>query len=236
MNHYYPKYSKKDNYQTRYYKNKGNYCERRNRFQSNNNYWNYRYNKINYDYNNNNQENFFDDNDKETNDSSFSKSNNSNSRKNSNCKNNNENNDINNNKDKDFEKVNQNNVFVPKIKLSENDMKSAYFVPKSYKGNKSIIKNQTDNQVSQKKDENIVILEINIKISEDKTIFFQLRKYDDMFLEIKKICEENKIEEELSQNLPRIIIKALNSIYGIMNLKLNEEEIEMIKELMGKYL
>ena len=61
-------------------------------------------------------------------------------------------------------------------------MKSAYFVPKSYKGNKSIIKNQTDNQSSQKKDENIVILEINIKISEDKTIFFQLRKYDDMFL------------------------------------------------------
>ena len=51
------------------------------------------------------------------------------------------------------------------------------------------MENQTDNQVNQKKDENIVILEINIKISEDRTIFFQLRKYDDMFLEIKKICD-----------------------------------------------
>ena len=247
MNPYYPNYTKKDSYQTRYYKNKWNYYQRRNRFQKNNNHWGYsNYKKINYEYKYEEEINY----DKEANESSFSMSTHSNSRKNSYCENNNDNSEKNkkNNNNTNYDSNNHNNEIVPKINLSENVIKSAYFVPKNYKenkenkenkdnkDNKNITKNEDNTNKSKKKDENIVILAINIKISKDKFISFELRKYDDMFLIIQNFCEENKLNENIKKFLPRTIIKALNSIYGIMNLKLTNEEIAFINELRENYL
>jgi hypothetical protein len=249
MNPYYPKYTKKDCYQTRYYKNKGNYYQRRNGFQKNNNYWNYNnYKKVNYEDKYEEEYTY----NKETNESSFSMSTHSNSRTNSYCENNNDNSEINkNNYNNNLNKGKQNNEIVPKIHLSENVIKSAYFVPKSYKDNKDIKDNKknkenkedknitkTEDNINkiEKKDENIVILAINIKISKDKTLSFELRKYDDMFLVIGNFCKENKLNENIKKFLPRTIMKALNSIYGIMNLKLTKEEIAFINELRENYL
>ena len=248
--YYYPKYTKNDVYQTRYNRNKGNYYQRKNRNQNNNNYRHYNYyKKINYENTYEEEINY----DKEINESSFSKSTHSNSRKNSFCENNNENNEVNqesstsnisndNNKEIAHE---QNDNIAKKINISQDVIKSAFFVPKSYKEKNNIIKPENNNEQKEKieikekkekKDENIVILAINLKISKDKTIFFELRKYDDMFLVIKKFCEENNLNEKIQKFLPLVIIKALNSIYGIMNLKLTNEEIVYIKELREKYL
>jgi hypothetical protein len=251
MNFYYPKYTKNDGYQTRYNRNKGNYYQRKNRYQNHNNYkQNNYYKKINYE-NNIYEEEI--NNDKEISEGSFSKSTHSNSRKNSFGENNNENNEVNqesstpnisndNNKEIVHE---QNNNIANKIKISQDVIKSAFFIPKSYKEKNNIIKPENNfaqkekieiKEKKEKKDENIVILEINIRISKDKTIFFELRKYDDMFLVIKKFCEENNLNEKIQKFLPLVIIKALNSIYGIMNLKLTNEEIVYIKEIREKYL
>ena len=235
MNFYYPKNNKNGTYQPRYNRSKGNYYQRKNRYQNYNNYkQNNYYKKINYE-NNIYEEEI--NNDKEINESSFSKSTHSNSRKNSFGENNNEVNEIN----KEIIHEQKNNI-NQKIYISKDLIKNAFFVPKSYKENKNITKTENDNKknekidIKEKKDENIVILAINLKIAKDKTIFFELRKYDDMFSTIKQFCEENNLNEKIQKFLPLIIIKALNSIYGIMNLKLTSEEIVYMNELREKYL
>jgi hypothetical protein len=240
MNSYYPKYNKKDSYQTRYYKNKGKYYQRKNnKFNNNNNNnycWNYKnYKRVDYENTFEEEYNF----EKDTNENSFSKSTNSNSRRNSFCEINYESNEINkNNNDKDINNQQKSDI-IQKLNLSENILKSAYFVPKNYKDNNNITKNketEVHNEEEKKKDENIVILAINIKISKDKTIFFQLRKYDDMFEEIKKVCEENEIDEQINRFLPLVIMKALNSIYCIMNLKLSNKGIELLNNIKEIFL
>ena len=239
MNSYYPKYNKKDSYQTRYYKNKGKYYQRKNnRFNNNNNNycWNYKnYKRVDYENTFEEEYNY----EKDTNENSFSKSTNSNSRRNSFCENSYEINEINkDNNDKDISNR-QNSDIVQKLNLSENVFKTAYFVPKSYKEIKNINENKENEdkkEKDKKKDDNIAILSINIKISKDKLIFFQLRKYDDIFEEIKKVCEENKIDGQINQYLPRVIMRALNTIYGIMNLKLSNDEIELLSNIKEKYL
>ena len=113
-------------------------------------------------------------------------------------------------------------------------------MPKSYKEKHNLTKAENNkNEQKEKiiqKGENIVILAINIKCSPDKIISFELRKYDDMFLVTKKFCEENKLNEQIQRFLPLLIMRALNSIYGIMNLKLTNEEIVYLNELRNKYL
>ena len=118
-----------------------------------------------------------------------------------------------------------------KINLSDNDLKNAYYRPKNYKGD-SLSKN---GNITQKQDENITILDIGVKISENKVINFKLRKYDDMFQVVKKTCKENELNENYQNFFVYTIIKALNSIYGIYNLSINKEEISFLKVLKDKF-
>ena len=243
MNSYYPKYNKKDSYQTRYYKSNGNYYQRKNnRFKKNNNNNNNNYCWYYKNYKRIDNENIFEEEynyEKETNENSFSKSTNSNSRRNSFGENSCEINEMNkDNNDKDINNQQKSDI-VQKLNLSENVFKTAYFVPKSFKENKNIKENKENenkNEKLEKKDENIAILSINIKISKDKIISFQLRKYDDIFEEIKNVCEENNIDEQINRYLPRVIMRALNTIYGIMNLKLSNDEIELLNDIQDNYL
>ena len=124
---------------------------------------------------------------------------------------------------------------TPKINLSESELKTAYYKPKKYSSNTSLntslekyINNITD------KNENTVILEINIKLSKDKSFNFKLRKYDDMFQVTKEACINNEISEEYINFFVLKIIKALNSIYGIYNLSLKEHEIKFLNDLKEK--
>ena len=77
-------------------------------------------------------------------------------------------------------------------------------------------------------------MEISVKISNDKKINFKLRKYDDMFNVIKKTCIENEISLELVYFFGYTIMKALNSIYGIYNLNLKDEEIKRLMKIKEK--
>jgi hypothetical protein len=117
-----------------------------------------------------------------------------------------------------------------KINLSDNDLKNAYYRPKNYKGD-SLSKN---GNITQKQNENITILDIGVKISENKVINFKLRKYDDMFQVVKKTCKENELNENYQNFFVYTIIKALNSIYGIYNLSLKKEEISFLQVLKDK--
>ena len=242
MNNNYPTiYTKKDSYKNRQYNNRKKYYHKRNQY--NNNYKPYyKSKKTSYDIY---EEEFSYE--KETNlsikapstndGSSQSSNSNSSSRRQSFCDNiNNNNYNCENNKDSNFIFI-ENNKFekpkidnIPKIDLSENELKTAYFKPKNYKEKEESITNKE----TQNKNENITILEITVKISENKSVDFKLRKYDDMFQVIKETCKENEIDENYINFFAYTIIKALNSIYGIVNLKLKEDEIRFLYDLRAK--
>lgn len=92
----------------------------------------------------------------------------------------------------------------------------------------SIIENEREK-------ENTDILEIHVKISEKQSLVFKIRRYDDMFKTVKIFCEINKLDIKLIKPLIIYIIKALNSIYGIYNLKLKKEEIQYLQNLKNEY-
>ena len=56
-----------------------------------------------------------------------------------------------------------------------------------------------------------------------------------MFKTVKIFCEINNLDIKLIRPLIIYIIKALNSIYGIYNLKLKRDEIEFLKEIKMKF-
>ena len=237
MNPYYQKYIKRDSYPTRYYKNRGYYYQIRNNRYLNNNYINYQrnyqnYRRMNYENTFEKENNY----EKETCDNSFSKSTNSNSRQDSFCENIIESKEINyNNKNNDEINKNplKNDNIIKKLNLSENILKTAYFVPKKYKDNKNIIEENKKKEIQ--KEEDKVILAINIKISKENYVFFQIKKSDDVCLKIKKFCEENEINQQLNKYLSIIISKVLNSINQIKNLELKKEEIKLLTNLREIY-
>ena len=241
MNQHYKKYSRKDDYNNnKHYNNKKNYYYKKNHY--NNNYTAYNRRKKISTYDTYEEEASyereisFSNKAPSTKDGSFSQSTNSNSRKHSYCEYNNdkiENNNssliiLENNK---IEK--SGTTHFQKINLSENELKNAYFKPKNYKEN-SLEKTEIEDK-DKDNNENIVILEISVKISNDKRIDFKLRKFDDMFNIIKQTCIENEISQELVDFFGHTIMKALNSIYGIYNLNLKEEEIKLLMKIKQKY-
>jgi len=120
---------------------------------------------------------------------------------------------------------------IIKINLSDNEINSAFYKPKNFKEN-MIKKNDSHNYYYE--GENTVILEIIVKMNNNKNLLFKLRRFDDMFEVIKESCKANDISESLIPFFAYKIIKAMNSIYGIVNLKLTEEEINYLKKLKKK--
>ncbi len=120
---------------------------------------------------------------------------------------------------------------VIKINLSDNEINSAFYKPKNFKES-MIKKNDIHNYYYE--GENTVILEIIVKLNNNKNLLFKLRRFDDMFEVIKESCKVNDISESLIPFFAYKIIKAMNSIYGIVNLKLTEDEINYLKKLKKK--
>ena len=102
--------------------------------------------------------------------------------------------------------------------------------------NKCILKTQiNNNNLFEKDKENTDILEINVKISDSETLTFKIRRYDDMFKTVKMFCEINKLDIKLIRPFIIYIIKALNSIYGIYNLSLKNDEIQFLKDIKNNF-
>ena len=56
-----------------------------------------------------------------------------------------------------------------------------------------------------------------------------------MFKTVKIFCEINKLDIKLIRPFIIYIIKALNSIFGIYNLKLKEDEIQFLKDIKNEF-
>ena len=241
MNKYYSKCTKRNNngFANKQHNYKKNNYYKRNQY---NTYINYnKRKKIAYDayeeeipY----EETTLSTNDPSTKDGSFSQSS-SNSRKHSFNEYNNEYYNGNWDKNKDsslliLDDNSKNNNTIPKINLSEDVLKTAFYKPKNFKEN-TCPKNEIKKIEDSDNNDNITILEINVKISKDKYIYFKLRKYDDMFQVVKDTCKKNEMSEEYVYFFISKIIKALNSIYGIYNLNLKDEEKKILNNLKKKY-
>ena len=79
--------------------------------------------------------------------------------------------------------------------------------------------------------ENTEILNVQVKISKDRTAIFKLKRYDDLFLTIKLFCEINSVDEKLIKPLIIKSLTTLNTIYQVMNSKLDAEQINILKKV-----
>ena len=79
--------------------------------------------------------------------------------------------------------------------------------------------------------ENTEILNVQVKISKDRTAVFKLKRYDDLFLTIKLFCEINSVDEKLIKPLIIKSLSALNTIYQVMNSQLDNQQINVLKTI-----
>ena len=77
--------------------------------------------------------------------------------------------------------------------------------------------------------ENTEILNVNVKIGENKNAIFKLRRFDDLFLTVKLFCEINSIDEKFIKPLIIKSLSALNNIYQVLNSDINENNIKRLK-------
>ena len=77
--------------------------------------------------------------------------------------------------------------------------------------------------------ENTEILNVNVKIGENKNAIFKLRRYDDLFLTVKLFCEINSIDEKFMKPLIIKSLSALNNIYQILNSQIDANNIKRLK-------
>lgn len=82
--------------------------------------------------------------------------------------------------------------------------------------------------------ENTEILNVKVKISKDRTAIFKLKRYDDLFLTIKLFCEINSVDEKLIKPLIIKSLSALNTVYQVMNGKLDNQQINVLEKIKNK--
>ena len=92
-------------------------------------------------------------------------------------------------------------------------------------------KNEYGDYKGNPKFENTEILRVNVKISKDKISVFKLKRYDDIFETIKLFCEINSVDEKLIKPLIIKSLSTLNTIYQVMNSKLDNQQMNLLKEI-----
>ena len=79
--------------------------------------------------------------------------------------------------------------------------------------------------------ENTEILNVKVKISKNNTAIFKLKRYDDIFMTIQYFCEINNLDEKFIKPLIIKSLCAINTIYQVMNSKIDEKNITTLKEV-----
>ena len=79
--------------------------------------------------------------------------------------------------------------------------------------------------------ENTVILTLKVKVGKNDYRYFNLKKYDDLFVSLEKFVDLNKIKQELVKPMVAIIFKALNTIFFILNNKIGIYDQEYLNSL-----
>ena len=84
-------------------------------------------------------------------------------------------------------------------------------------------------QTSNKYLENTEVLQVKVKISENETATFKIKRYDDLFLTISVFCEIYSIDERLMKPLILKTLSGLNTIYQVYNSNISKDNIKILK-------
>ena len=118
-------------------------------------------------------------------------------------------------------------------KNSEDESNSSFFSisdeEKEEKEKNNKIFHKKEKYKGNSESENTEILNVNVKISKDKKAVFKLKRFDDVFETIKLFCEIYSLDEKLIKPLIIKSLSTLNTIYQIMNSKLDKEQINLLK-------
>jgi len=106
------------------------------------------------------------------------------------------------------------------VSENKNDISAKNVEKTEYKGNPAF--------------ENTEILNVKVKIGENKFAYFKLKRFDDIFMTIQYFCEINNLDEKMIKPLIIKSLCAINTIYQVMNSKLNTENMEVLKEVKNK--
>ena len=79
--------------------------------------------------------------------------------------------------------------------------------------------------------ENTVILCVKVKISENNTAIFKLKRFDDIFVTIQYFCEINNLDEKYIKPLIIKSLCAINTIYKVMNSEIDKNNLEVLKQV-----
>ena len=79
--------------------------------------------------------------------------------------------------------------------------------------------------------DNTVILTLKIKIAKNDFRFFNLKKYDDLFISLEKFFDLNKIDQSLVKPIVNKIFAALNKIFWLLNNKIGNYDKKYLNSL-----
>ena len=103
----------------------------------------------------------------------------------------------------------------------------------SYNDDKNLIKNEEigNKHKTNPAFENTVILCVKVKISENNTAIFKLKRFDDIFLTVQYFVEINNLDEKFIKPLIIKSLCAINTIYQVMNSEIDKKKLEVLKQV-----
>ena len=128
-----------------------------------------------------------------------------------------------------YNTIAQSHYYKNNIYYNSNNSNSSFTTTPTIvnKDNTSSLTTTTHNDDKDK--ENTDVLCVNLKISPNETLVFKIRRYDDMFKTVKMFCEINNLDASYIRPLITYVIKTMNMIYGIMNMKLTYDEVSYLQ-------
>lgn len=98
------------------------------------------------------------------------------------------------------------------------------------------LNDEINNFISAPQNDNTCILEIYLKLPKNQNLYFRLKRFDNLFETVQIFCQINELNSNLYFPIVINIMKALNSIFGIYNLKLNQKEINELEFFKEMYI
>ena len=134
--------------------------------------------------------------------------------------------------DTDISDINSINSFSDEIKEEKNSEKhESQTIFENNQKNKNIASEKNKKCKINPNFENIEVLRVKVKLGNDNIAVFKLKRYDDLFETIKLFCEINLVDEKLIKPIIIESLCTLNTIYQIMNSKLDDYQISILQKI-----
>ena len=134
--------------------------------------------------------------------------------------------------DTDISDNNSINSFSDEIKEEKNSEKhESQTIFENNQKNKNIASEKNKKCKINPNFENIEVLRVKVKLGNDNIAVFKLKRYDDLFETIKLFCEINLVDEKLIKPIIIESLSTLNTIYQIMNSKLDDYQISILQKI-----